>query len=113
MNYEIMRTKEQQYNLIKIEKYTWKDATSYRQDSDKNTEATAFETKIGNITILISKGHIDYKPEWICICRDLFRFVQTLGINCDLEQAANEAISICKNELIKKVKILTATLNKF
>ena len=86
----------------------WTDCTTYRQNQ-KNRKPTAFETKAGNLSILITCNHIYYPNEWIL--RTTPKIVDMYSLNLassvSVKRAQQKAISIIKrnlNNILKNLK---------
>jgi len=82
-----------------IEGFKFTDCTSYSRD-DKNRIPTTFETKAGEIRIVITNGHRDYRPDWVFRCYNL-GFDATMIPKCkSKEDAAIFAIKQCRKKAI-------------
>ena len=71
----------------------WKDITSYGR-SDKERKPTTFEAKAGALRIVITCGHIHYRPQWVMHCPALAIDTHELTKNATKEQAEAEALEI-------------------
>lgn len=76
----------------------WKDSTSY-QRGDQQRIPTSFNTKVGVCNIIITCGHINYRPEWIFHCFELGFNTTYMGAGLSAIQAAEKAINVCSNKV--------------
>lgn len=86
-------------NEFIIGDFKFVDCTSYGRD-DKERIPTTFEAKLGDIRIVITNGHRDYRPEWIFRCYNLGFDVSQIK-NCrSKEDAAKYAIIQCRKKAV-------------
>lgn len=72
----------------------WLDATTYSRN-DTERKPTSWETKIEDVRIFITCGHIHYRPEWIFHCRELYFDTKYLPNAKTKEDAARQAMKYC------------------
>lgn len=85
----------------------WKDATSYSRD-DKERKPTTFEARSGALRIVVTCGHMDYRPKWVMHCYVLGIDTLPLEKSETKEQAQAEAVEI----VFKRLANLTACAEK-
>lgn len=90
---------------------TWEDCTSY-SINDKEKIPTAFSTKIGDMRIVITCGHIYAKQQWSLWCSTLYIVLHLMKVET-AKDAAEMAIIICKEKTEKMYKSFSEViLNK-
>ena len=72
----------------------WKDVTSYSRD-DKERIPTTFAISVGELRIVITCGHIYYRPDWVMHCHAL-QIDSKLLQAVSREEAQTEAILVVK-----------------
>lgn len=76
----------------------WKDVTSYGRD-DKERKPTTFEAKAGALRIVVTCGHVMYRPKWVMHCYSLAIDTHPLDKSETQEQAEAEAMEIVLERL--------------
>lgn len=71
----------------------WKDVTSYSRN-DKERKPTTFEVREGALRVVITCGHISYRPQWVMHCNALSIDTYPLKKGLSKEQAEAEAMSV-------------------
>ncbi len=93
---------ERSFNVLG---FTFNDCTSYSQ-SNKERIPNTYSTERGNIRIVITCGHIDYRDQWIFSCYALGIEKVLIG-KTTKENAAEFAIERCR----KKAELIASLLN--
>lgn len=83
----------------------WKDVTSYSRD-DKERKPTTFEAKEGALRIVITCGHIHYRPQWVMHCHALSIDTYPLKKGATKEQAEDESLALVHERLEDLAKCL-------
>ena len=81
----------------------WKDVTSYGRD-DKERKPTTFEAKAGALRIVVTCGHVMYRPKWVMHCYALAIDTHPLDKSATQEQAEAEALEIVSERLADLAK---------
>jgi len=89
----------------------WKDITSYSQ-GDKKRNPTTFEAKEGLLRIVITCGHIYYKPKWVMHCKIIEIDTHELKESVTKEQAEVEAIQVVTKRLNDLAKCAANLMSK-
>ena len=76
----------------------WKDATSYSQRDLERVPKT-FTAKVGELSVTVTCGHINYKGQWIMHCHKIgMDEVEMVG--CDSSQEAKvRAVVLVRDRL--------------
>lgn len=76
----------------------WKDVTSYSRD-DKERKPTTFEARAGALRIVVTCGHVRYRPKWVMHCFALAIDTYPLDKSETQEQAEADAMVIVSERL--------------
>lgn len=79
-----------------MNKPEWKDTTSYSR-IDKDRIPTTFEICDGLLRVVVTCGHIYYKPQWVMHCQALSIDTRPLRNAATKDQAQTEALHIVRN----------------
>ena len=86
----------------------WKDVTRYGRD-DRARTPTTFELREGALRIVVTCGHIHYKPQWVMHCPALAIDTYALKKDVSKEQAETEAVEV----VMARLSELTHCAEKF
>lgn len=81
----------------------WKDVTTYGR-YDKERKPTTFEAKAGALRIIVTCGHVMYRPKWVMHCYALAIDTRPLDKSATKEQAEAEAMEIVSERLADLTK---------
>lgn len=81
----------------------WKDVTTYGR-YDKERKPTTFEAKAGALRIVVTCGHVMYRPKWVMHCYALAIDTRPLDKSATKEQAEAEAMEIVSERLADLTK---------
>ena len=76
----------------------WVDITSYSQ-SDKERTPTTFRVDDGPLDVVITCGHIHYRPEWVMHCRALNIDTKPLQTGITQEEAQQKAMELVQTKI--------------
>ena len=76
----------------------WKDVTSYSRN-DMERKATSFQAVEGSLKIVITCGHLAYRPEWVMHCSALGIDTLPLKKGLSKEQAEAAALAVVFQKL--------------
>lgn len=77
----------------------WKDVTSYSRD-DKEKTPTTYESKFGDLRLVITCSHIHDRGNWRVICRPFFeRFIDKRVEDYNVEQIQEIAVSMLREKI--------------
>lgn len=87
----------------------WTDSTSYSR-GDTERKPRSYTLNAGSISIIITKGHIDYKGLWVMHCYALGMKTVRLNLNGDAD--LNKVKRVAIDKVREKLNNLTNDLNK-
>lgn len=70
----------------------WEDATSYSK-GDSERKPTTFEARVGALRVVVTCGHVYYRPKWVMHCFALAIDTHPLYVETK-EQAQDEAMKV-------------------
>ena len=76
----------------------WQDKTSYSR-SDVERKPTTWTAQSGRLTVTVTCGHIDYKPDWVMHCHELGINTRPLPNAGSKEEAQAQAIAVVKAKI--------------
>ena len=84
----------------------WKDITSFSQH-DKERIPTCFECKNGDMNIVVTCSHINYRGEWVMHCRALGIDTLHMPTVKTYDEAKERAVKIISKKLDRLVANLS------
>lgn len=90
-------------------KNNWEDCTP-RKLGKNEEKSSCWTLSTSKLTIIVTNGHIHYKPDWIMYCHELN--MNTVQIRVPADTPVEEVQWIAREMVIDKLNVMLNSLNQ-